>query len=123
MSPVPANFHGRLPKKLKERDFQDQILRLAKTYGWRVAHFRTSQQGDRWLTAVGADGKGWPDLTLVHECGIFFREIKTDAGRLSLEQKQWGADLEAAGGDWAVWKPEDWPEIIIFLSDGRARQA
>lgn len=93
---------------MSEEDLQRQIINLAHLYNIRVAHFPPSLSvKGKWMTAVAADAKGWPDLTLVGT-GVLFRENKTDRGTLRPEQKQWIADLRTAGADVDVWRPRDW---------------
>ena len=36
-----------------------------------------------------------------------FRELKTQAGKLTAEQRMMGYALAAGGHDWAVWRPSD----------------
>ena len=102
--------------KVTESAFQRQVLALAKMLGWRTAHFRPAmnQRGD-WRTPVAGDGKGWPDLVLVKGERVLFRELKTDRGVLSPEQREWRDALQAAGADYAVWRPKDWPIIEATL--------
>ena len=46
---------------------------------------------------------------------VYFRELKTDKGRLTEAQKAWGASLIAAGADYAVWRPKELQEIFVSL--------
>lgn len=50
---------------------------------------------------------GYPDLTLCGRRGVFWRELKTDRGRLTSAQTEWGLRLGDAGQDWDVWRPAD----------------
>ncbi len=50
---------------------------------------------------------GWPDSVIIGPGGIIFRELKTQTGRLSADQKHVGYLLTAAGLSWAVWRPSD----------------
>lgn len=50
---------------------------------------------------------GWPDSVIIGPAGIAFRELKTQAGRLSSEQKHVGYMLTACGLSWEVWRPAD----------------
>ena len=105
---------------------QKQIVTLAHTFGWKIAHFRSVpvQRGDRtvWQTPVAADGVGFPDLVLLHPTKgeAYFREIKGDYETVRPEQEQWGAWILGAGLDWAIWRPRQWErEIVPLLTFGR----
>jgi hypothetical protein len=101
-----------------EASFQSAVIDLAHLYGWRVAHFRAARTLRGWATPVGADGKGWPDLFLVHPVrGIALaRELKVPPNRLTSEQRQWLHNLSAAGIDAQVWTPGDWDKIQATLA-------
>ena len=102
-----------------EKDFQDQVIEMAHTYGWFVAHSKPCRLGKKTMTAWGADGKGYPDLTMAHpRHGLLFRELKQDKNYPSPEQRDWGRKLHAAGGNWAVWKPRDIEAILETLRTG-----
>ena len=110
--------------KMTERDFQRAVIEVAHSFGWRIAHFRTAlNKRGHYQTPVAADGKGYPDLHLVHpERGVsMFRELKVGRNKPSAEQAAWGEWLTAAGCDWAVWRESDMDEIVSVLSGGRAR--
>lgn len=94
---------------VNERDFQNQVIELATLCGWRVQAFRAARTKDGWRTPLQGH-RGGPDLLLVRE-RVLFRELKRDSGRLTEEQEAWGAALQAAGADWAVWRPREWPRI------------
>lgn len=96
-----------------EAAFQAAVLEVAKTWGLRVAHFRKAKTPrGNWITPVGADGKGFPDLLICGKRGVLYRELKSSSGRLSEEQKMWGLWLHRAGADWGVWTPAQWPDQI-----------
>ena len=109
---------GRKRRTYLEKDFQKQVIELARLLGWRVAWFRPVRiqrmgGGCYFETPVGADGKGWPDLVLVRRERCLFRELKMEDGKgTSPEQDAWLAAFLAAGLDAKVWWcPRDWPEI------------
>jgi len=83
------------------------------TFTYRVASGAT--QSFRWF----------PDLVLVRPPEIVFAELKTETGRVSVEQQAWLADLEHVaqhfGDDFDVylWRPSDWDEINDRLARGR----
>lgn len=107
---------------MTEAELQAAILEVARLWGWRVAHFRPALTKHGWRTPVSADGKGFPDLVLVHErLGVVFAEVKSDRGRLSPEQVEWGSVLALAGARMHLWRPSDWPAIVSLLSDGKAQ--
>lgn len=102
--------------KVSEAAFQRQVIQLAQMCGWRVAHFRAAQNArGHWRTPVAGDGAGWPDLVLVRGDRILYRELKTETGKPTPEQIAWGITLTTAGGDWAIWRPSDWPVIEQVL--------
>lgn len=51
--------------------------------------------------------RGWPDWTILGRGGALFRELKTERGTLTVEQRRVGSKLTRAGLDWAVWRPAD----------------
>ena len=38
---------------------------------------------------------------------VIYRELKTEAGRLTREQEEVGRRLQRAGANWRVWRPSD----------------
>lgn len=111
---------GRLNKQY-ERFFQQQVIELARTLGYKVAHFRPAQnaRGD-WRTPVAADGKGFPDLVLTGRGKVIFAELKTDSGVLTPEQREWIEALHAAGHEHVyVWRPKQLDEIRAVLQEGK----
>lgn len=106
---------------MNEKQFQEAVLQTAKLFGWKVAHFRAARTAKGWATPVAADGKGWPDLVLVGNGRVLFRELKTDKGVLTQEQQEWGEWLTANRQDWAVWRPKMWTALVADLSSGKAK--
>lgn len=97
---------------MTEAQFQRAVIDLARTFGWRVAHFRAAmRQSGRWSTPVAADGAGFPDLVLARPGRVLFRELKTTSGSVKPAQRAWLAALVAGGADAGVWRPDDWPLI------------
>jgi len=116
---------------LLEKDFTDNVVQLAKTLGWRVAHFRPAQTKQGWRTAMQGD-KGFPDLVLAKAGRVIFAELKSATGKVSKEQQEWLDELtdhqftypqliiEQSGktieikpgpGEVYVWRPDDIDEI------------
>ena len=74
-------------------------------FGWMCYHTYDSRRSE----------PGFPDLVLVRDKVVMFRELKTDKGRLTTAQKNWGDKLTEAGSDYAVWRPKDIDEIVKEL--------
>lgn len=91
---------------MSEKQFQANIIALAKKSGWTVYHTYDSRRSE----------PGFPDLVLVRET-VLFREVKTNAGRLTAAQQAWGRKLAAAGADYAVWRPIGMKQIVKRLTD------
>jgi hypothetical protein len=51
--------------------------------------------------------RGFPDLVLVGPEGGLFRELKSETGRVTIEQWSVGALMRGAGWNWAIWRPAD----------------
>jgi hypothetical protein len=99
-----------------EAQFQAQVIQLARINGWKVFHPAKMQARDgTWRTALQGD-KGWPDLVLAHkDRGLIVAELKSDAGKVSLEQQAWITHL-APWAEVHVWRPKDLKEIVERLS-------
>lgn len=98
---------------MTERQLQDAVIECARLLGWKVAHFRPAKTEKGWRTPVEADGKGFPDLVMVHQSGhLIFAELKSDKGVMSAEQVDWMRALaEAAISDrvrFFCWRPSHW---------------
>lgn len=95
------------------RELQAAIVDLARTLGWRVAHFASVpvKRGPRviWMTPAQADGRGFPDLILLRE-RLLAVEVKGDGDSLRDEQRTWLDAFAIAGEQAVVWTPKDWGE-------------
>lgn len=98
ISPVHMAWLGGMTET--EAGFQDAIVKAAKYLGWRVYHTFDSRRSS----------PGFPDLVLVRD-RVLYREVKTDKGRITEEQRGWIDALKAAGADAEVWRPGDWDRI------------
>ena len=115
-------------RKQEEEELLNQVIVLARTLGWKVAHFRPGlTQSGNWRTQCQADAKGFPDLVLVrtarggHEPAVIYAELKSEKGKLSDDQFAWLSDLAQAGQTTYVWRPSDMPEIERILRSNRRR--
>lgn len=50
--------------------------------------------------------RGWPDWVILGRSTLF-RELKSQYGTLTADQRYVGRLLTAAGQDWRVWRPAD----------------
>jgi hypothetical protein len=99
-----------------EDGFMGWVIDYAHFREWTVAHFRPARTGDGWVTAVQADGDGFPDLVLVRD-RVVFAELK--AGRrpiLSGAQDRWADALTTADAEYYLWVPADRPAIVRVLA-------
>lgn len=103
---------------MTEKAWQAQVIELARFGHWH--HFHAYEM--RRSTA------GWPDLTLVRMHGqwaeMIFAELKTDTGRLSPAQLEWGELLGAVARaapniDYYVWRPRDFEHVRVRLLSGQ----
>ena len=95
---------------MNEKQWQTNVIQLAKTYGWTVYHTLRSEGSE----------PGFPDLVLVHpKRGVLFRELKTDDGRMSSDQLRWLGVLTSAGCDADVWRPADLDRVNLELAPHR----
>lgn len=86
---------------MTEKQFQSRIVQFAKRCGWLVYHTYDSRRCE----------PGFPDLVMVRGDQILYRELKSEKGKLTKTQKVWGNALQAAGADYAVWRPHMKDEI------------
>ena len=78
--------------KVTETDIRRQIQDYLRIRGWFVFYN---------LQGLGSY-RGISDLTAVRAGRVLFIELKTARGRQSDYQKQFQADLEAAGGEYVL---------------------
>lgn len=116
---------------MSEAAFQEQVIHIAKLYGWLHFHTFDSRRSE----------PGFPDLVLVRSPELIFAELKAERGRLSADQVKWIAHLTDLAGEVEnvlaaataagtnsslaintyVWYPGDFDDIVSRLSRGRAR--
>ena len=109
-------YRAQLAAAMTEAELQERVIRAARLLGWRHYHPPDNRPGGR-AGRVQRVVPGFPDLVLVHatQRRILYRELKTQTGRVSPDQREWHADLEIAGADVAVWRPLDLLEERILV--------
>lgn len=103
-----------LPATLSEAVFQRTVIDTARWFKWLVFHPLPAYQRGEFRTAMIGD-PGWLDLALARDGELLIYELKTQQGRLTPGQKRW---LAALGGHGRVYRPQDWPAILVELRDG-----
>ena len=106
--------------RIKEKDFQQQVIDLARLLGWRSAHFRsvrvTRPNGScYWQTPVQGDAEGFPDTILLRGSRLVVPELKVPPNTTTPDQEAWLAAFAAAGAETYVWEPDDFEEIKEVL--------
>lgn len=95
---------------MTEKAFQQQVLELARLYGWLPYHTYDSRRC----------APGFPDLVLVRENDrVIYAELKVPGNRLTQHQVAWRQALLSAGQDYRLWYPGDWDEIQAVLTGPR----
>ena len=91
-----------------EKEFSQAVVDLARLKGWTVWRTFDSRRSPA----------GEPDLRLFHPTKkpMLWRELKVGKNKLSQAQRTAHVVLDIAGQDVAVWRPENWAEIIKELS-------
>lgn len=103
---------------MTEKDWQRQVMDLARLRGWDACHFHDSRRQVAPGVFIGdSAAAGFPDLVLWHERhGVVFAELKTSRGRLRADQEQRLWSLRRAGARVYVWRPEDLTEVARVLA-------
>lgn len=97
MSRVDYRIAAAMPEDRGPDSLEAHLRRLLKDMGIWGFHPRNS---------VGSE-KGWPDWVLLGPNGALFRELKSESGRLSVEQRHVGSMMMNAGLSWSTWRPSD----------------
>jgi hypothetical protein len=106
-SPVAA-ARPRAPRarKTEEAALNYDIGKMSRQRGLFAKRETTYRQpGAR--SATPGSSRGFPDWVIVGPGGTLFREAKSADGTVSCYQAAWGDALQAAGNNYAVWRPAD----------------
>lgn len=102
---------------VSEADWQQQVIDLAHTLGWRHMFVRKSiGKGRKWTTATNVPG--WLDLVLWSERRqrVIFVELKTEKGVVSPDQEAMLASWHRTGQEAYVWRPSDLDAAVEVLT-------
>lgn len=107
--------------KLTERDWQGQVLGIARMFGWawwhdRATNFPRACPRCKAPLKMARNDPGWPDLFLVRGDTLIVAELKTDRNYPTADQRAW---LDAFRGVRrivvVVWKPRDAQKIAEVM--------
>ncbi len=88
---------------MTERQLLDAVRDACRWSGLLCYHTFDSRRSER----------GFPDLVVLGTRGILWRELKTERGRVTPDQREWLDRLRQAGADADVWRPSDWPARVL----------
>ena len=97
---------------MTEDQLLSAVVELAKFAGFKVCHFRPARTEKGWRTAVQGH-KGFPDVIIAGHTRFIVAEVKTAQGSLTDEQARWRLELDRAGVEYHLWRPQDWDEGTI----------
>ena len=104
---TPADLEARLT----EAQWQSRVLAAFRLFGWRVFVDRVAYRSD----------PGWPDIFAIHagQRRCIWVELKSERGKLSPAQLDWGDALILAGQEWYCWKPSDFDRAVLVMRGAR----
>jgi hypothetical protein len=84
---------------MTEAELQESVRRMCADLGLYHYHPHDSRRS----------ASGFPDSWILNKRTgrVIYRELKTQSGQLTSEQKAIGYALTAGGHDWQVWRPND----------------
>jgi len=93
--------------ELTEKQFQGQVVHLAKLSGFDfVYHTWNSQHSPA----------GFPDLIMIKDGCLIVAELKTEKGKLSAEQYFWLLEFrKVPSAEVFLWRPSDWEELETVI--------
>lgn len=103
----------RILRMVTERQLQRQVEGVLTAYRWRWYHPVDNRPVNGRVQNVKA---GFPDLLAVRGPRLVAIELKTEAGRVAPEQREWHTDLAAAGAEVYMWRPSDINTIRTTLA-------
>ena len=104
----------RLLAHMTEAELQNAVVDLARLLGYLVHHSRPAQnRKGKWSTPIQGDA-GFPDLCIAGKGRLLFVELKSEEGKMSVEQEVWRDELALASTwsankiRWVLWRPQNW---------------
>lgn len=103
-----------LPRAMSEADWTAWVVDVAKLNGFMVHHSRPARTTRGWRTPITGH-VGVPDLLLARDGMVLAAELKSNAGNLRPEQKEW---LRHLGPHGCLWRPRDADQVLARLGRG-----
>jgi hypothetical protein len=95
------------PTRDLERDFQEQVIELARYNGFKLIYHTYDSR---------RSAPGFPDLVLCRPPRLIFAELKSESGGVTVEQQRWLEALWESGVEAFLWRPSDLDAIARILS-------
>ena len=92
----PGTGHPAYAAAMSEAELMEAIRAMVGDLSLHAFHAADSRRS--W-------GPGFPDLVIAGLGGCIYREVKTETGSLSADQRRWGYVLQASGQRYAIWRP------------------
>ena len=100
-----------LDAAMTEKEWQAQVVKLAKDEGWMAYHTYDSRRSEA----------GWVDLVLVRGPMLLLLELKTESGKVTDAQQAWIDALKKVRIVHAdIARPRHWDDVRRALTE-RAR--
>ena len=111
-APEPSSTAARaVALDVSEKDFQQQIIDLARLNKWMVYHTADSRRSY----------PGFPDLVMVRGAVCIFLELKSVKGKATVQQQEWIDRLQKVRIVHAdIARPHNWDDVRRALT-ARAR--
>jgi hypothetical protein len=100
-----ADFDRLIRRAMTEKQWDARVVALARLYGFWTFHPYDSRRSE----------PGWPDRAFVKPPRFFLAEMKTERGRLTVQQQEVIGLLRACGVTVYVWRPGDEDEVVRVL--------
>lgn len=114
---TPEEYKALVRDSWSEKQFQAEVIALAKSCGWLCHHSRPAlTQEGRWTTALQGDA-GFVDAVLARNGVVYFIELKVKGRKRTPKQLEWAAALPevSATGGYRSFGPKDWSKIEELL--------
>lgn len=89
---------------ITEAELQTAVIDAARLFGYLAYHTHDSRRSS----------PGFPDLVVCRPDRVMFIELKSDKGRLTVDQTHWLQVLEKAGSEVHIFRPQDWLDGTIM---------